>query len=65
MELKIQLMLSNDMGRRSHHKVYGYGPGFNFIKDKFLPRLLEEGIPQEAIDKFMIYNPARMYQMIK
>lgn len=60
-----QLMLSNDMGRRSHHKVYGYGPGFNFIKDKFIPRLLEEGVPQEVIDKFMIHNPARLYQMVK
>lgn len=60
-----QLMLSNDMGRRSHHKVYGYGPGFNFIKEKFLPRLLDEGVSQADIDKFMIHNPARMYQMVK
>lgn len=60
-----RIMLSNDMGRRSHHKVYGYGPGFNWIKERFLPRLLEEGISQEVIDKFMIHNPARIYQMIK
>ncbi len=60
-----QLMLSNDMGRRSHHKVYGYGPGFNFIKEKFIPRLLDEGVSQTDIDKFMIHNPARMYQMVK
>lgn len=60
-----QIMLSNDMGRRSHHTVYGGGPGFNWIKQRFLPRLLDEGISQEVIDKFMIHNPARLYQMIK
>src|SRR5699024_7215126 len=60
-----QIMLSNDMGRRSHHKVYGYGPGFNWIKERFLPRLLDEGLSQEVIDKFMIHNPARVYQMEK
>ena len=58
-----QLMLSNDMGRRSHHKVYGYGPGFEFIPTKFIPRLLEEGISQNSIDNFMIYNPARVYSL--
>ena len=60
-----QIMLSNDMGRRSHHTVYGGGPGFNWIKQRFIPRLLDEGISQEVIDKFMIHNPARLYQMIK
>ncbi|MBP2079437.1 phosphotriesterase family protein [Oceanobacillus polygoni] len=60
-----QIMLSNDMGRRSHHKVYGYGPGFNWIKERFLPRLLDEGFSQEVLDKFMIHNPARVYQMEK
>ena len=60
-----KIMLSNDMGRRSHHKVYGYGPGFNWIKERFLPRLLEEGFEQETLDKFMIHNPARIYGMSK
>lgn len=60
-----QLMLSNDMGRRSHHLVYGYGPGFNFIKEKFIPRLLDEGVPESSINKFMYENPARVYQFIK
>lgn len=60
-----QIMLSNDMGRRSHHTVYGGGPGFNWIKERFIPRLLDEGISQDVVDKFMIHNPARIYQMIK
>ncbi len=56
-----QIMLSNDMGRRSHHTVYGYGPGLTWIKMRFLPRLLEEGFSQETIDAFMVKNPARLY----
>lgn len=58
-----QLMLCNDMGRRSHHTAWGYGPGWQWIKQRFLPRLLEEGFSQSLVDKFMIHNPARMYTM--
>lgn len=58
-----QIMLSNDMGRRSHHTAYGYGPGFTWIKQRFLPRLLEEGFEQATLDAFMIHNPARVYAM--
>ena len=60
-----KIMLSNDMGRRSHHSVYGYGPGFNWIKERFLPRLLEEGFSQDTLDNFMIHNPAVVYAMEK
>ena len=58
-----QIMLSNDMGKKSHHTVYGCGPGWNWIKQKFLPRLLDEGFSQETIDNFMIHNPARFYSL--
>lgn len=56
-----QLMLCNDMGRRSHHTVYGFGPGWQWIKQRFLPRLLEEGFTETQIDKFMVKNPARAF----
>lgn len=56
-----QLMLCNDMGRRSHHTVYGFGPGWQWIKQRFLPRLLEEGFTEEQVHKFMYTNPARAY----
>ena len=59
-----RLMLCNDMGRRTHHKVYGYGPGFTWIKERFLPRLLEEGFSEEVVHKFMYENPARIYEMV-
>ena len=58
-----QLMLCNDMGKKSHHPQYGGGPGWNWIHDSFLPRLLDEGFTQEEIDDFMINNPARFYSM--
>ncbi len=60
-----RLMLSNDMGKRSHHTVYGKGPGWQWIKQRFLPRLLDEGFTQEMLDNFMIHNPARFYTMYK
>lgn len=59
-----RLMLTNDMGRRSHHKVWGFGPGWTWIKERFLPRLAEEGFSQEVLDKFMIHNPRRMYALV-
>lgn len=58
-----RLMLSNDMGKRSHHTVYGKGPGWQWIKQRFLPRLLEEGFTQDTIDCFMVSNPAAFYTL--
>ena len=58
-----QIMLSNDMGRKSHHKVYGAGPGWTWIKERFCPRLLEEGFTQAEVDDLTINNPARFYSL--
>ncbi|WP_166979173.1 phosphotriesterase family protein [Paramicrobacterium fandaimingii] len=60
-----QLMLCNDMGRRSHHTVYGFGPGWQWIKQRFIPRLLEEGFSEEQIHKFMYDNPRRQFSLAK
>ena len=60
-----KIMLSNDMGKKTHHKVYGYGPGYEYIHDTFLPRLLDEGFSKEIVHKFMYENPARFYTMYK
>ncbi|PLS32120.1 phosphotriesterase family protein [Bifidobacterium margollesii] len=58
-----KLMMCNDMGRRSHHKVYGFGPGFNYIKDVFLPRLIDEGLDEQVVHDFMYANPQKFYEM--
>lgn len=60
-----QIVFSNDMGRKTHHKVFGYGPGWCWIMEKFIPRLLKEGFTQEQCDDFMINNPARFLTMRK
>ena len=60
-----KIMLSNDMGKKTHHRVYGYGPGYEYIHDIFLPRLLDEGFPEKVVHKFMYENPARFYTMYK
>ena len=54
-----QLLISGDMGRASYLEGYGGGPGFRYIKTKFIPRLLDEGVSQEDIDKIFIANPQR------
>ena len=60
-----KLMICNDMGRRSHHKVYGGGPGLPWIKERFLPRLInDEGFDEAVVHKFMYENPHRIYTMV-
>lgn len=54
-----QLLISGDMGRASYLEGYGGGPGFRFIKTKFIPRLLDEGVSEEAIRKIFYDNPQR------
>ena len=58
-----KLMVCNDMGRRSYHPAYGGGPGLSWIKERFLPRLLDEGFDETVVHKFMYENPARIYTM--
>lgn len=58
-----QIMLSNDMGKKSYHRQYGGGPGLGWIKTKFIPRLLAEGFTQEQCDDLMYNNPARFYSL--
>jgi phosphotriesterase-related protein len=54
-----QLFISNDMGRKSYLKSYGGGPGWEYIQNKFIPRLKREGFTQEQIDTIFIDNPKR------
>ena len=52
-----QILISGDMGRASYLKGYGGGPGFEFIKTKFIPRLLRNGFTEEDIAQIFIINP--------
>jgi len=54
-----QILISGDMGRRSYLKAYGGGPGFGFLLEKFIPRLLDEGFGQGVVSDFFENNPRR------
>jgi predicted metal-dependent phosphotriesterase family hydrolase len=54
-----QLLISGDMGRKSYLHAYGGGPGFRYILTKFVPRLLDEGVDRETVDRIFVENPAR------
>ncbi|MDK2980516.1 MAG: 5-phospho-D-xylono,4-lactonase [Chloroflexota bacterium] len=56
-------LLSCDMGRRSYWTSYGGGPGFTYIPQKFVPRLLDEGFSQELVDQFTTGNAMNALQM--
>jgi predicted metal-dependent phosphotriesterase family hydrolase len=54
-----QLLISGDMGRQSYLHAYGGGPGFRYILQKFVPRLLDEGLDRGNIEEIFVHNPAR------
>lgn len=60
-----KLMICNDMGRRGYHKAYGGGPGLSWIKERFIPRLVDdEGFDAAVVHKFNYENPQRLYSMV-
>ena len=54
-----QIVLSEDITRKSHLKVNG-GIGYSYLIDNFMPKLLEVGISEEQINYMMKYNPSRL-----
>lgn len=54
-----QILLGSDCGRSSYWRAYGGGPGFDYTLRSYVPRLLEEGIPEEAVEDLLINNPRR------
>ncbi len=61
-----QILLAGDTGRKSYWPSYGFGkgPGLTYIPWRFVPWMLEEGIPRETVDNILIENPARALQWI-
>jgi predicted metal-dependent phosphotriesterase family hydrolase len=54
-----QIVLGGDICQRSHLFAYG-GKGYAHVLQSFLPMLLANGVPEEAILKMTVVNPARM-----
>lgn len=54
-----QIVLSQDMTRKSHLKVNG-GIGYGYLVEVFLPLLSAEGVGNESIRKMLEENPKRI-----
>jgi phosphotriesterase-related protein len=55
-----QLLLSMDITRKSHLKVAG-GPGYAYLVENFLPRLIEAGLSQKAVKDMLENNPHAIF----
>lgn len=47
--------------RADLQKAYGAGAGIDYDLTVFVPRLREEGIPEDAIEDMLVNNPARLF----
>ena len=58
-----QIVLSADMARRSYWPSYGFGngPGLTYILWRFVPWMLEEGVPLQAVEAMLVQNPAHLF----
>jgi phosphotriesterase-related protein len=54
-----QLLLSQDVCRRSHLKAYG-GNGYDYLLTCFLPRLRAAGVDDETLHIITVENPRRL-----
>jgi predicted metal-dependent phosphotriesterase family hydrolase len=56
-----RLMLAGDFGRASYFTSNDGGPGFTYILWRFVPWLVQEGVPREAARAMLVENPARFF----
>lgn len=57
------ILLGVDAGKASYQKAYGGGVGIDYDLTVFRPRMLEEGIPEDAVEDIFVNNPARLFAM--
>lgn len=58
-----QIMLSQDISRKSYFAAYGKYSGYAAVMKDFVPLLEERGITQETIDCLLILNPAQIFNL--
>jgi predicted metal-dependent phosphotriesterase family hydrolase len=56
-----RIMLSGDFARVSYWTTSGGGPGLSYILWRFVPWLVAEGMPREAIHAMLVSNPAQFF----
>mgnify|MGYP001417666787 CR=1 FL=1 len=54
-----QIVLSQDITRRSHLKANG-GTGYSYLWEEFIPKLIMAGVGADEIDIMLIDNPQRL-----
>jgi len=59
-----------DAGKASYQSGYSEkigkkNLGIPYLLNRFVPEMLEAGIPQDAIDDMLIHNPARVFSFIE
>ena len=54
-----RILLGNDLGRPSYWRSYGGGPGLDYVLTRFVPRLREEGVSDDAVRDLLENNPRR------
>jgi len=54
-----QLLVSQDLARRSLLRAYGGGPGWVYLLERFTLRLMDAGIAASVVRKLLVDNPAR------
>ncbi|UJP09984.1 aryldialkylphosphatase [Microbacterium sp. KUDC0406] len=57
-----RIVLGGDVARRTRYIAYGGMPGLAYLGDRYLPRLRAE-IGDEAVDRMLIDNPARLLSL--
>lgn len=54
-----RILLSADMARRSYFESWGGRPGYRYIIETFVPRLLAAGLAEATVHQLLVENPAR------
>ena len=56
-----QLLMGADLGGKSYFRAYEGGPGLGYNLGVFVPRLLDSGVSEEAINKILVANARRAF----
>ena len=58
-----RILISHDVYCKVGLRAYG-GPGYSYILDFIVPRMLKRGITEEQINTIMIENPRRVFTIV-
>lgn len=58
-----QIVLSQDISRKSYFSICENKYGFKTVMEKFVPACLNAGITEEEIKKLLIENPRRIFNI--